>query len=108
MAPALAAPSGWNMIFELFGPPGAGKTTFAHALAGWLQERGEVAELGRTPDRALIAPALDCTPKSDLLTSVEAPYETLLCRLRERERLQGRIERLFELDLQEKLASVRS
>jgi thymidylate kinase len=206
------------MIFELFGPPGAGKTTFAHALAAWLQERGEVAELvlsqrpaeraphpdpcatvppshqvatairrlsrpvsdmlslarnpsvnspdvktaatllkllppksmiwsirlsqyitrlshswaraaqarhivlfdqafiqvicslallGRTPDRAMIAHALECTPQSDLLISVEAPYETLLSRLRERERLQGRIERLFELDLQESLASVR-
>jgi thymidylate kinase len=206
------------MIFELFGPPGAGKTTFAHALAAWLQERGEVAELvlsqrpaeraphpdlcaivppshqvatvmerlsrpvsdvlslvrhpsvnspdvktaatllkllppksmiwsirlsqyitrlshswtqatqarhivlfdqafiqvicslallGRAPDRTLIAHALDCTPKSDLLISIEAPYETLLNRLRERERLQGRIERLFELDLQESLASVR-
>jgi hypothetical protein len=66
-----------------------------------------LALLGRTSDRALIAHALDCTPKSDLFISIEAPYETLLSRLRERERLQGRIERLFELDLQESLASVR-
>jgi thymidylate kinase len=33
------------MIVELFGPPGAGKTTFAHALAARLKERGAAAEL---------------------------------------------------------------
>jgi thymidylate kinase len=33
------------MIVELFGPPGAGKTTFANLLAARLQERGSVAEL---------------------------------------------------------------
>jgi RecA/RadA recombinase len=33
------------MIIELFGPPGAGKTTFARALAGRLQERGHLTEL---------------------------------------------------------------
>jgi thymidylate kinase len=32
------------MIIELFGPPGAGKTTFARALAAWLRERGHLAE----------------------------------------------------------------
>jgi RecA/RadA recombinase len=33
------------MIIELFGPPGAGKTTFANLLAARLLERGSVAEL---------------------------------------------------------------
>ena len=33
------------MIIELFGPPGAGKTTFAHALAARLREHGYVAQL---------------------------------------------------------------
>jgi thymidylate kinase len=33
------------MIIELFGPPGAGKTTFARALAARLQEHGHFAEL---------------------------------------------------------------
>jgi RecA/RadA recombinase len=33
------------MIIELFGPPGAGKTTFARALAARLQEHGYFAEL---------------------------------------------------------------
>jgi len=33
------------MIIELFGPPGAGKTTFAHAFVAELQRRGYTAEL---------------------------------------------------------------
>jgi thymidylate kinase len=33
------------MIIELFGPPGAGKTTFARALTERLRERGHLAEL---------------------------------------------------------------
>jgi RecA/RadA recombinase len=33
------------MIIELFGPPGAGKTTFARALTTRLRERGQFAEL---------------------------------------------------------------
>src|SRR5215813_2831336 len=33
------------MIIELFGPPGAGKTTFAHALTTRLRERGYDVQL---------------------------------------------------------------
>lgn len=33
------------MIIELFGPPGVGKTTFAHALTARLRESGHVVEL---------------------------------------------------------------
>jgi thymidylate kinase len=33
------------MIIELFGPPGGGKTTFAHALAVQLRKQGQAAEL---------------------------------------------------------------
>jgi thymidylate kinase len=33
------------MIIELFGPPGAGKTTFAHALAARLRERNYTVDL---------------------------------------------------------------
>jgi thymidylate kinase len=206
------------MIIELFGPPGAGKTTFAHALAAYLREHGRVVELilsyrpaepssavgagiadpmqhqaaavvrrvtrpavemltmvrhpvansrdvrtaadlirllspksliwsmrmrqyiirlshawqrasqashivlfdqgfvqavcslallGRTPDDALIARALGCVPKSDFLIRIDAPRGTLESRLRDRERHQSAIERLFELDLETNLDSMR-
>jgi thymidylate kinase len=66
-----------------------------------------LALLGRAPDEALIAQALDCAPKSDLLIRLDAPYETLETRLRERGRRQSTIERLFELDLNTNLESMR-
>jgi thymidylate kinase len=197
------------MIIELFGPPGAGKTTFARALASRLQERGEAVDLilsfrpaerlssnpgavaasprrtvavarrltrpivellsmTRHPfahtndvsttsnlirilppksllwsirlsqyilrlshswhqaskadhvvlfdqafvqtvcslvmfccdaDEALIATALASIPRPDLLIRLNAPQETLWARLRDRERLQSLIERMFEADL---------
>ena len=49
------------MIIELFGPPGAGKTTFARALASRLRERGHLAELRLSfrPTERLSAPDPD-------------------------------------------------
>ena len=46
------------MIVELFGPPGVGKTTFAHALAAQLRERGFGATL-----------ALSYRPSEDLIVA---------------------------------------
>ncbi|QOZ54557.1 hypothetical protein [Bradyrhizobium sp. CCBAU 53338] len=64
------------MIVELFGPPGAGKTTFAHALAKRLQERGLRAELKLSyrPVEHLQPPAPRMTPA--------AQYRYLAMRLR--------------------------
>jgi RecA/RadA recombinase len=43
------------MIIELFGPPGAGKTTFANALTARLRERGHLTKLrlSRRPSEGL-------------------------------------------------------
>jgi thymidylate kinase len=66
-----------------------------------------LALLARAPDEVLVAHALDCTPRSDLLIELAAPYETLKTRLRDRERRQSGLERLFELDLDTNLESMR-
>lgn len=56
-------------------------------------------------DDLLISHALDAIPKSDLLIQLDAPTEILEARLRDRERLESRLERLLELDLATSLRS---
>lgn len=58
-----------------------------------------LAVLGRAADRQRIAVALDAVPKPDLLIRLGAAPDVLEARLRERQRSQGRMERLLELDL---------
>jgi len=55
------------MIIELFGPPGAGKTTFARALAVRLRDRGHTADLILSQRPAERAP-LEIRSASDLST----------------------------------------
>src|SRR5260370_7256151 len=51
------------MIIELFGPPGVGKTTFAHALTNGLREGGHVVELTLSYRPAERPSSLDsCSP----------------------------------------------
>jgi thymidylate kinase len=53
------------MIIELFGPPGAGKTTFAHALAARLRERNYTVDLILSHRPAEVSPNEMC-PASEL------------------------------------------
>ena len=62
---------------------------------------------GRFADESLIARALESAPRPDLLIRLDAPPEILAARLRDRSRQQSAIERLFELDLNTNLKSVR-
>jgi thymidylate kinase len=62
--------------------------------------------LSRTADGTRIGRAMDILPRADLLIRLDAPRDILTARLDDRQRRQGRIERLFELDLQTNLAFV--
>jgi thymidylate kinase len=57
-------------------------------------------------DELLISNALDAIPKSDLLIRLDAPTEILKVRLRDRQRLESRFERLLELDSATSLKSL--
>lgn len=62
--------------------------------------------LSRSPDGSLIADALDAAPRSDLAIRLDAPREVLAARLKDRDRRQSSLERLFELDLETNLKSI--
>jgi hypothetical protein len=49
---------------------------------------------------------LNAAPKPDLLIRLDVPRDVLKARLRERERQQGVLERLFEFDLKRNLQSI--
>lgn len=54
------------------------------------------SQLNATLDTELIGQALDAVPEADLLVRLDAPREVLEARLVERQRRQGRIERLLD------------
>jgi hypothetical protein len=62
--------------------------------------------LSGVTDELLISHALDEIPKSDLLVRLGAPADVLEARLRDRQRLESRMERLLELDLATSLKSL--
>jgi hypothetical protein len=72
---------------------------------GFIQAVSSLALLGRVPNETQVARALALAPKPDLWIRLDAPYELLEARLRERENRQSVIERLFELDLGRSLES---
>jgi thymidylate kinase len=65
-----------------------------------------LALLCRAADESLIARALDCSPRSDLLIRLDAPLHMLAARLQDRERRQSAIERRLELNLNTNLKSI--
>jgi thymidylate kinase len=66
-----------------------------------------LALLGRAADESLVAHALDSAPRSDLLIRLDAPLDILTARLKDRVWRQSAMERLFELDLNTNLKSIR-
>jgi len=74
---------------------------------GFVQAVCSLALLASGADDALIASALECAPKSDLLIRLNAPEDVLMARLCERHRSQSAIERFLELDLNRNLEAIR-
>ena len=73
---------------------------------GFVQAVYTFALLARAVDRERIGLALDAMPEPDLLVRLDAPLQVLEARLVERRRCQGRIERLFDLDVETSLGSM--
>ena len=65
----------------------------------FVQAVASLALLCRAPDWALVERALDAVPRPDVLILLTAPRDVLEARLTERQRRQGGMERLLELDL---------
>lgn len=84
----------------------AGTTHIVLFDQAFVQAVCSLALLARVANDAPIADALDYAPKSDLVIRLDAPLELLKARLKNRLRLQGSIEQLFEPDLKTSLASV--
>ena len=66
-----------------------------------------LALFARTADDHLMAHALECSPRPDLLIRLDAPPEMLATRLKDRIQGQSPLERLLELDLRMDLDSIR-
>ena len=73
---------------------------------GFIQAVYTLALLARAAETERIALALDAVPRPDLLVELDAPLQVLGARLVERRRRQGRLERLFDLDVRTNLGSV--
>jgi hypothetical protein len=73
------------MIIELFGPPGAGKTTFARTLATRLRERGHTVDLilshrpaERSPHEIRSAASLSTQQISFMIRRLTRPFAEML------------------------------
>src|SRR5207244_2704866 len=73
------------MIIELFGPPGAGKTTFGRTLAARLRERGHTVDLilshrpaERSPHQSRSASDLRARQISPMILRLARPFAEML------------------------------
>lgn len=73
---------------------------------GFMNALCSMALLARSVDRSTMVRALALIPRPDLLIRLDAPRETLEARLRARLGRQGRLERLFEFNLQTNLQQI--
>jgi thymidylate kinase len=73
---------------------------------GFMTALCSMALLARSVDRSTMVRALALIPRPDLLIRLDAPRETLEARLRARLGRQGRLERLFEFNLQTSLQQI--
>jgi hypothetical protein len=73
---------------------------------GFVQAVYTLALQARAVDRERLRLALDAVPLPDLLVRIDASIEILGARLVERRNRQGRVERLFDLDVATNLGSV--
>src|SRR5258708_14393465 len=77
------------MIIELFGPPGAGKTTFARALAERLREHGHTVDLilshrpaERSPCEFRSASDLPAHQFSNMIRRLSRPFVEMMTMVR--------------------------
>ena len=87
------------MIIELFGPPGAGKTTFARTLAVHLRDRGHTVDLilSHRPHEIRSASALPTRPITSTISRLIRPFAEIMTLARHPRTLSQEIGTAFTL-----------
>src|ERR1700687_1207241 len=87
------------MIIELFGPPGAGKTTFARTLAAHLRERGHTVDLilSHRPREMRSASALPTQQITSTISRLIRPFAEIMTLARHPRTLSQEVGTAFTL-----------
>lgn len=87
------------MIIELFGPPGAGKTTFARTLAAHLRERGHTVDLilSHRPREIRSASALPTQQITSTISRLIRPFAEIMTLARHPRTLSQEVGTAFTL-----------